>query len=326
MRASWLSGLAMALMSAVLGAPTTASAQIFITPPVVRLRPWFRPRVVFLPPPVVFQPRPRVYYAPPPPPVYYAPPPPVYYAPPPPVYYAPPPPPVYYAPPPPPVYPQEQTYQPPPPPVYQPQQTYQPPPVYPQQTYQPPSVYQAPVYPAPPPQPQWGAKVGLGGRFGLLINNDQYNRFSQLGFGGELLYRASRHLSLELAGEYQKTLDGGFARYDVPVTLGLRIHIGAPNWVVSPYFVVASGVDYGSLDFLAGRDTAWFLDGQAGGGLELRLGRHLALTADVRADGRHRVTNPTDAVAATTSVDGKPFQPMQNQVGGQMRLGAALYF
>jgi hypothetical protein len=274
----------------------------------------YGPRVYFYPPPPVVLRRPRMYFAVPPP-VYY-PPPQVYY-PPPPVYQAPPPPQVYQAPPPPPVY-----QAPPPPPVYQ--APLPPPPVY--QAPLPPPVYQAPPVSLAPALPQWSSRVGLGGRFGVLINDDQYNRFSQLGFGGELLFRASRHLALEFAGEYQRTLEDSFARYDVPVTLGLRIHIGGPEWVVSPYFVFAGGMDYANLNFLAGQDTAWFLDGQAGGGLEVRLGRHVALTADVRADARKRLTDPAAAVAATTSVDGKPFQPMQDQIGAQLRLGAAVYF
>lgn len=38
-----------------------------------REREWREPRVIYAPPPVIYQPRPRVIYAPPPPPVIYAP-------------------------------------------------------------------------------------------------------------------------------------------------------------------------------------------------------------------------------------------------------------
>ena len=112
----------------------------------------------------------------------------------------------------------------------------------------------------------------------------------------------------------------------MPVTFGLRVHIGAPDWVVSPYFVVAAGLAYSNLDFLRSHDVAWFADGQLGGGLEVRLGKHLALTADLRGDARRRLSKPDEATANTLSIDGKPFAPMQDSFGLQARLGAALYF
>ena len=321
---------ALACTSLLCAAPEQAEAQVFF-------RPWLRPRVVFMPPriitsamgPTVFAapqiviqpqyqaPAPYYYppaYAPPPPP----PPPAVYYqqpAPPPVYYQQQQPPPVYYQQPaPPPVYYQQQQ----PPPVYYPQQQVQaPPPPPPQVDYYRPRVA---------PQSQWAAKFGIGGRFAGTINTDQGTTFSQLGFGGEILYRIHRRVVMELAGEYQKRVDNSFARYDVPVTMGVRLHIGAPDWVVSPYFVVAAGGVYSNLDYLRSQDAAWFLDGQVGGGLEIRLGRHFAITGDVRLDARHRMTKPDDATAATVSINGKPFAPMGDSYGGQFRLGAALYF
>jgi hypothetical protein len=225
---------------------------------------------------------------------------------------------------------------PPPPPVYV--QPAPPPPVYVQPTPPPAPIYTPPAPPPPPPPAvsyyrpmvapvsQWGPRFGIGARFAGTINTDNGVTFGQLGFGGELLYRVHRHVVMEMAGEYQKRVDNGFDRYDVPVTLGVRLHIGAPDWVVSPYFVAAAGAAYSNLDYLRSHDEAWFLDGQLGGGLEIRLGRHFALNADVRADARHRMTKPDDATAATVSIDGKPFAPLGDSYGAQFRLGAALYF
>jgi hypothetical protein len=317
MRRFWLSAVSLALLAAA--APQEASAQIFIQPPRVHVRPvrpwWVRPRVVIVPPaPPMVAPVPQVCCAqplPPPPPVYVQP------YPQQPCCAQPLPPPVYVQPAPP-----------PPPPVYV--QPAPPPPVYVQ-----PAPQAAPL-PLPPPvvlqrprlveKPQWRSRFGLGARFAGVLNTDQLSRSSHLGFGGELLFRVARHLSLEVAGEYQRTVDEGFARMDVPVTFGMRVHIGPPEWVVSPYFVVASGVTYANLDFLHAHDVAWFLEGQAGGGLEIRLGQRFALTGDVRGVGRVRMTPPSEAAANTIAVNGKPFQPMGNQGGVQFRLGAALYF
>jgi len=321
---------AFACASMLVAAPEQADAQVFF-------RPWIRPRVVVVPrpfiapvslPPVVVQPAPPpVYY----PPTYYYPPPPVYVQPPP-VYVQPPP--VYVQPPPvvqsPPVYVQ-------PPPVVQAPPAVPAPPLPPQAVEQvpPPPVYAPPppVVQAPPPPvryrppvPQWQAKYGFGARFSAAINTDPYTEFSQLGIGGELLFRVHRRIVLELAGEYQRRIDNGFDRYDVPATLGMRVHIGAPDWVVSPYFVFAGGAVYSNLDYLHSHDIGWFIDGQLGGGLEIRIGKHVALTADLRGDGRHRLTKPDEATINTISVNGKPFAPLQDSYGLQARLGAALYF
>lgn len=328
---------AMACASLLCATSGTAEAQFFHRP----WRPFIRPHIMFAPRvvPVV---APPVMMAPPPPPVYVQPYPQPYVQPYPQPYVQPYPQPYYYAPPPPPppVYVQPA----PPPPAYV--QPLPPPPVYvappppPVVVQQPPQVYvqPAPVMapaPLPPPpapvvlrpvDPQWRHRFGLGFRFAAAINKDQFTDWSQLGLGGELLYRAHRRIVLEMAGEYQKRVDNGFARYDVPVTLGARFHIGAPDWVVSPYFVVAAGAAYSDLDFLHHHDKAWFLDGQAGGGLEIRLGKRFAINADLRGDARYRLTKPDEATAATLSIDGKPFAPMANQYGLQFRAGAALYF
>jgi hypothetical protein len=311
-----------------------ANAQVVVAPPV-----YAPPAPVYVAPPApVYAPpvyAPPVYappvYAPPvyaPPPVYVAPhayirarvrwhlrraavvvAPPVIAAPPPAVY-APPPPTVYVAPP---IYVEQPAeYAPPPaPPVY-----YAPPP--PPAAPPPPVIVARPVVPPP-----WTSRFGLGVRGTGQVVNDSWNN---LGIGGELLYRAGAHVVTELASEYQKNVNGPIERIDVPTTLGVRLHIGSPSWVVSPYFVLAAGLDVAWQDLHVATDTAYFFDGQLGGGLELRLGQHVAITADARFDGKKRLNSPEAAVAATTSVNGKPVAPLADQYGGQFRLGFAVYF
>ncbi len=357
--------VAAALTTATLlcASPQSAEAQVLWRPwlrPRVVVVP---PRVVLpvVAPPVVMGPRVYVqpypqtyYYPPPPPPVYVQPAPPTYVQPaplppvmdqpvaPPTEQYAPlPPPPVYMQPAPvqQPVYMQPAPVQPPvymqPAPVQQPVYV-QPAPVQPPVYMQP-----APVQPvAPPPAmnvvtvqrpslPQWKSRFGIGARFVgavSLENQDFSDRFTQLGFGGELLYRANRRVVLELGGEYQKRMSNGFERYDVPVTLGVRLHIGAPDWVVSPYFVTAVGGVYSNLDYVRSQDKAWYLEGQLGGGLEVRLGQHFVLNADLRGDGRYRVDEPDATTQSTQKVNGVVLSPLGNQYGLQARLGAAIYF
>jgi hypothetical protein len=238
---------------------------------------------------------------------------------------APPPPPtVYVAPPPPPV--------PPPPIVYSNPEVMPLPAIPPPIVVPPPCCYAQPVYaPAPevvlvkprPPVAQWKSRIGLGVRGTGAVIHDGWNN---LGIGGEFLFRASPHLVTELAAEYDRSAASRLDRVDVPVTIGLRVHIGRPNWVVSPYFVFAGGVDIAAQDLKFTEDKAFYLDGQIGGGLELRLGQHVAITADARLDAKKRVNSVDEAVAATSYIDGKPVHALGNEVGGQFRLGVAAYF
>jgi hypothetical protein len=172
----------------------------------------------------------------------------------------------------------------------------------------------------------WRSKIGLGVRGTGAIQHDGWQ---QLGIGGELLLRVSPHLVTELAAEYQKAVDNtpsAIDRMDVPVTFGLRMHIGRPSWWVSPYFVVAAGVVFASQDLKVTDDFAFYFDAQLGGGLEVRLGQHVALTFDARLDARKRANDPSAQVASLRSVDGRMVRPLDDEIGGQFRAGAAVYF
>jgi hypothetical protein len=308
--------LALSLLSA---AP--ASAQIYVSPPRVRVVVPGPPVWVPPPPPHVYI-RERIRWhlrnaAPvvitPAPPVYVAPAPQVYAPPPPPQVYAPQPP-CCYAPPP-------QVYAPPPPPP----QVYAPPPVEPM-VYVAPAPAPAPVVlVARPPVPGWKSRIGLGVRGTGQVQHDAWHN---LGIGAEFLARLSNHVSLELAAEYQRNVAGptGASRMDVPVTIGFRFHIGRPSWIVSPYFVIASGIDYARADYLAANDDAVFFDAQLGGGLELRLGQHVAITADARFDGKKRLDKPSGEVVSLRSLNSSPVAPLSDGYGGQFRLGVAVYF
>lgn len=276
--------------------------------------------------------------------------------PPPPVVVAPPPPPPIYVTPgaiPPHVYIRERirwhlrrfprvvVVAPAPPPVVVEQQPYAPPPVMPLPPVPPPVVVPPPCCYAPPPAvepapelvvvkpkpvvPMWTSRIGLGVRGTGQVIQDGWNN---LGIGGEFLYRASPHVSTELAAEYQRSAGSAspLDRVDIPVTVGLRLHIGRPTWIVSPYFVFAGGVDFASQDLKFTHDDAIYVEGQVGGGLELRLGQHFAITADARLDAKKRANGVQPAIASTTSVDGKPVHPLGDEVGGQFRLAAAVYF
>src|SRR5205085_9434668 len=127
--------------------------------------------------------------------------------------------------------------------------------------------------------------------------------------------RASRYLSTELSLQYLRVgLDRSvYDRTDVPFLLGLRVHLTGPRSVVAPYFAFAGGGSWARLDLPDVREEAWFVEGQLGGGLEIRLGRHFALTADVRGVGKARVGEGPRLVAA--DLYGDPRELMGSQIG-----------
>jgi hypothetical protein len=253
-----------------------------------------RPRVVVVAPPVAV--------SPPPPPQVYSPPPPAYYPPPPPAPPLPPIPPPLVAPPPVVYAPAPCCVEAPPPPP--------PAPAQPVQT----------VVAVQPKQPEYRSQVGLGVRVGGGIENTDWNR---LGIGGELLFRLTPHLALELGADYHRAVNRQFERTTVPVDFGLRIHLSRPHWVVSPFLVGAMTYTWSRQDLIAGSEEAHFIGGQVGGGLEIRLGKHVALTADARFDGKKRV-DASDL--SLKSVNGTAVRPLQSEYGGLFRFGAAVYF
>ena len=100
-------------------------------------------------------------------------------------------------------------------------------------------------------------------------------------------------LSTTSSSEYENA----YSRTEVPFTLGARIHgqsglaglalsrVRGRRWLGSRLHPVVD--DFGN--FYEASDAGWFFDGQAGGGLELRLGRHVAITMDLRLATRLRI-------------------------------------
>ncbi|HEX2572865.1 MAG TPA: hypothetical protein VH877_25160 [Polyangia bacterium] len=156
------------------------------------------------------------------------------------------------------------------------------------------------------------ARVGLGVRGSATVLGE--GKYSA-GGGGELLVRASRHLTLELAAEYQRSIATSLERQDLPITLGLRAYLVGPQARVAPYLVAAGGIDLAGAEVAGVRQRGLFLEGQLGGGLELRLGRHFSINADARFDARKLLGTPNDSVA-----------PLRSGFSVQVRLGAAVYF
>jgi hypothetical protein len=87
---------------------------------------------------------------------------------------------------------------------------------------------------------------------------------------------------------------------------------------LAPYLLAGGGVNIASAKFANGiTDTGYQLAAQVGGGLELRLGRHLGLNADVRYIYRNRIGQ------------GEPTTTVKNigtEQGAQIVVGGTWYF
>jgi hypothetical protein len=201
--------------------------------------------------------------------------------------------------------------------------------------YQPPQA-QPPVYvqPAPPvygqssvrPAPRFRSQFGLGARVLGTWSSNGLIEFSQGGVGVDLLLRATRYVSTELSLQYLRVgVDRSiYDRTDVPILFGLRVHLAGPRAVVAPYLAGAAGASWARLDLPDVREEAWFVEGQLGGGLEIRIGRHFALSGDVRGVGKARVGSAPRLVSY--DIYGDQRELMGSQAGVSATLGAAGYF
>ncbi|MFO0708816.1 MAG: hypothetical protein U0353_03205 [Sandaracinus sp.] len=229
------------------------------------------------------------------------------------------PPPVVVAPPPPPM-----IVQPPPPPP-------QPPVVYVQQP--PPPVVVA------PPQPQvitvqrrrvvydlvpafdMGLHLQIGGLFS--------DRIGMGGGGAAFRIRPIEFLAIDIgAGLYGGQDYQGAGRWEMPIVADILVFFN-PGDRFQVYALVGGGMSFGQQgsytrydrDFIPSRDLA-YLGGEAGLGLEWRIGRHFALNLDVRAFLREQVGGGTEF----TEIQDGVTRSTNTSAGVYGNLGMTFYF
>jgi hypothetical protein len=200
-------------------------------------------------------------------------------------------------------------------------------PVYEEQLPPPPPPPLAPPAPvalrmAPPPPT---VRVGLG-----LTGTGFHFGDTQLGGGvGHLRLRSTDHLTIEFAAGVMGGRDSlGITRRDVPTTVGLYLY----PWhcVVAPYFVAAGGANFVHIADADQRIDGTQLVGALGGGLEFRLGPHLALGADLRYQWRSRIDQPAQPTASVSAIQASGstgnLPPLGDEKGPAFNISATFYF
>jgi hypothetical protein len=169
-------------------------------------------------------------------------------------------------------------------------------------------------------------QLGLGARIVGAFGTNGYLGFGQGGVAIDVLLRGHPYLTTELSLQYLGSApDGtGYARSDVPLLLSQRVNLRGPGRILAPYVVAGVGASFARVQTPTVEDLGLFLDGQAGGGVELRLGRFAALGADLRATGKLRV----DGSPRETERDqlGQLREVLGSQLGLAASLTAAGYF
>lgn len=169
-------------------------------------------------------------------------------------------------------------------------------------------------------------RVGVSVIGALSSQHNAYGGFVQGGGGAELLVRLSGRLNLEARALYLRSLNGEDAYYrrsDVPMTVGLRVRLGRASWRLLPFLVCAVGGGFATLQLPDLRERAWFVDGQMGAGLQLRLYRVRVFT-ELRGTGRARVGG--GPAWEETNAAGDTVPVMGHQLGVQGNLGLSLLF
>jgi len=154
-----------------------------------------------------------------------------------------------------------------------------------------------------------------------------------------MLFRAHRRLTLEMGVQYQHIStedvyynDFQYERYDVPVTFGVRVHLGNPFWILSPYVVGAGGLTYSKLTMIDAlvSESHWFGEVQGGFGVEWRLGTHFAFNLDLRGQGRFRkvgeLGTPNSKEGTLTDEYGNTVPAMGSSGGVLFNIGIGGYF
>lgn len=130
-----------------------------------------------------------------------------------------------------------------------------------------------------------GLRVVGAGLDGTKLGLEDFENPIMGGVGLQLRSRISDHWGLELSADYMVSDDGdtGFTQTSVPVMLSAMFFL-FPDTPINPYALAGAGVHFTSLSYLDGLFEHHILEvaGQLGAGVQVKLGDHFAIHADIR--------------------------------------------
>jgi hypothetical protein len=189
-----------------------------------------------------------------------------------------------------------------------------------------PGIYGAPYYGGGQPEvvgPTTPPVVGLGFS-GEAASISMPNMSKMGGITGTLRFQMDPHLSLDFSiGGLTAHNPDGINLTATPLLVGANLYLFGHTLL--PYVAVAGGVDwmhyYDPIDDFEARGTA--LEGQVGGGLELRLDQYFAVDADVRYVTRKSLEKDDPQAIFP---DGTQADTLGNRGGVQEMLGLTVFF
>lgn len=182
------------------------------------------------------------------------------------------------------------------------------------------------VAPGPPP---FYKKVGIGLKLDGAIHSMETKHHEGMGGAGLLLrMRLKPHFALELAID---ALGGkgytGEPRFEVPAYLSFMWYPGRHWSVVQPYLLGGFGASWARVGEQPHMDRPVYIGGMAGLGLELRLGKALALFAEMRGFLRYRINDrPDDPEVPTAGTCKSTGECTNTEGGGLFSVGLIAYF
>jgi hypothetical protein len=146
----------------------------------------------------------------------------------------------------------------------------------------------------PPLRHPTETRIGLG----LAGTGFNWHGSEEGGATAHLRLRSSEHVTWEFAlGAMGGKDEFGIDRHDVPATFGLYLYPWASAF--APYFVAVGGANFVHQELDGSKIDDTQLLGALGGGLELRLGHHFAVGADLRYQWRWRTDRRNDMPSGT---------------------------
>lgn len=182
------------------------------------------------------------------------------------------------------------------------------------------------VAPGPPP---FHKKVGLGLKLDGAIHSMETKHHEGMGGAGLLLrMRLKPHFAMELAID---ALGGkgytGEPRFEIPAYVSFMWYPGRHWSVVQPYLLAGFGGAWARVGENPHADRPVYLGGLGGIGLELRLGKSLALFAEMRGFIRYRINDrPDDPEVPTAGTCKDNGQCTDWEGGGLFSVGLIAYF